>query len=134
MSLDLAIDFNTGDLLIAPNKDIERRIGEATIEQRIRVRLRIYQGEWELDPTGGQLGSRLHDVARLPAWRAAQEAGLVIREALEPMDDIRVQDVQVNVDDKNERILDVAISYAHVDPNGQLGGTLELTTSITAGG
>lgn len=134
MPLDLALDYNTGDLKIAPNKDIERRVGEATIEQRIRVRLRIFQGEWALDPTGGQLGSRLHDVSRLPSWRAAQEAGLVIREALEPMDDIRVQDVQVSVDDKNVRILDVTILYAHVDPSGQLGGTVELTTAITVGG
>jgi phage gp46-like protein len=133
MGLDLAMDYNTGDLKIAPNKDLERRIGEATVEQRIRVRLRIYQGEWALDPTDGQLGSRLHDVTRLPAWRATQEAGLVIREALEPMDDIRVQDVQVSVDDKNVRILDVVILYAHVEPNGQLGGTVQLTTSITVG-
>ena len=134
MAFDLAIDYNTGDFKVAPNKDLERRIGESTVEQRIRVRLRIFQGEWALDPTGGQLGSRLHDMSRLPNWRAQQETGLVIQEALEPMDDIKVQDVKVTVNAKDQRVLDVVIAYAHVEPSGQQGDTVELTTSITLGG
>lgn len=134
MAIDLAIDYNTGDLRIAPNKDFERRVGEATVEQRIHVRLRIYQGEWALDPTGGSLGSRLHEVTRLPNWRAVQEASLVIREALEPMDDIRVQDVQTQISGETAKKIDVVITYAHVEPNGQSGDTVDLATTIFLAG
>lgn len=134
MAVDLAIEYNTGDLLIAPNGDFDRRVGEDTIEQRIRVRLRIYQGEWMLDPTNGTLGSRLHEVARLPDFRAVQETSLIIREALEPMDDITIQDVQVIIDPNTRTKINVTISYAHVDPDGQSGGTVDLTTTILLAG
>lgn len=115
MPLDLAIDYNNGDLVIAPNKDIDVRTGLATIEQRIRVRLRIFQGEWELDPTNGSLGSTLHDAARLPTWRAVQEIPLLVKEALEPMEDIDVREVEAFVDDKDVRTVDFTIRYAVLD-------------------
>jgi hypothetical protein len=109
MAWDLAIDYNTGDLKVAPNEDFQARTGPATIDQRIRVRLRIEQGEWALDPSGGQLGSRLSEVLRLPNWRAMTELELVVKEALASMDDIDVQNVIVTKTD--ERTIGMQIEY-----------------------
>jgi hypothetical protein len=131
---DLAIDYSTGDLKISPTKDIDVRTGLKTVEQRIRVRLRIIQGAWSLDPTNGTLGSRLREIFRMPSWRAVGELELVIREALEPMDDLRLQRVNVTIDDKDKRILHVLIGYAAIEEGDEETDvqTLE-TTVVTAG-
>lgn len=97
MAVDLAIDYNTGDLILSPNRDLEIRVGDDVISQRIRVRLRISQGDWLLDPTNGTLGSRMLDVLRLPVDVAMAEVELVIREALAPMTDIRINSVDVKL-------------------------------------
>jgi hypothetical protein len=130
MPLDLAIDYNTGDLLIAPNRDIEVRTGREEIEQRIRVRLRVYGGEWELDPSGGQLGSRLHDAFRLPVWRSRREIPLIVREALEPMKDISVRDVIVDQDPDNPSGQNVTILYEMAEDVGSGSDILATTLTI----
>lgn len=132
MALDLAIDSN-GDLVFAPNRDLDVRTGQATVDQRIRVRLMIYGGEWMLDPTGGQLGSRLHDALRLPLWQAREQIGLIVREALEPMDDIRVRDVDVTDNPDDSRALDILILYAMLDDQGITTDTA-LSTTFTIQG
>ena len=123
MSLDLAIDFNTGDLILSPNRDIERRVGVDTIQQRIRVRLRIRQGDWPLDFTGGSLGSRLREALRYPMWRAETEIPMIVREALAPMDDIVVDDVQVAV--SGPRTILVSIFFSIIEPMGSPSPTQE---------
>lgn len=95
MAWDLAIDYNTGDLKVGPSNDFQARVGPDTIAQRIRVRLRIPEGDWSLDPSDGELGSRMDDVLRMPTWRALTELELVVREALAPMDDIEVHNIVV---------------------------------------
>jgi hypothetical protein len=114
LAVDLAIDFNTGDLLIAPNNGIEIRTGQATVDQRMRVRLKVFAGSWELDPTGTLLGSRLHEAKRLPIWRAIGEVGLMVREALEPMEDVDVQDVIVEQNPLDAKSIDFTVVYAMV--------------------
>lgn len=94
MPVDLAIDLNSGDLLIAPNNDAEIRSGQDLVNQRIRVRLKIWRGQWTLDPTNGTLGSGLRDALRLPMNMALQAIPLLVREALTPMEDILVTDVE----------------------------------------
>lgn len=133
MPFDLALDFNTGDLMVAPNKDLEVRTGLATIEQRIRVRLRIWQGQWPLDYTGGTLGSTLHDVTRMPVWRATSEIPLIVKEALEPMSDISVTDVVAVPDDKQVNSVNVTITYAILD-DGQPGEEQTLAFNTTIAG
>jgi hypothetical protein len=115
MALDLAIGKN-GDLLIAANRDIEIRTGQPAVDQRIRVRLMIYGGEWELQPI----------------WRAQEEVPQMVMEALEPMDDISVRDVTCDVDPDNSRGLDIVVYYSMVDDG--VASEEILTTTLTIEG
>jgi hypothetical protein len=133
MAVDLAIDFNSGDLLISPNNGIEIRTGQATVDQRIRVRLKVFSGTWELDPTGTLLGSRLSDAKRLPMWRAIGEVGLMVREALEPMEDIEVQDVIVDENPEDAKTVDFTVIYRMVDET-QAEADRTFTDSLTIEG
>lgn len=133
MATDLAIDYNTGDLKVSPRGSFDVRTGPATIEQRIRVRLRVGQGMWVLDPTNGTLGSRIAEVFRLPSYRAAGELELVIREALEPMDDITVQDVDVHIDPKTAKTISATIYYV-INDEGEGADIQTIQTDFTTGG
>lgn len=135
MATDIALDYETGDLVISPTKDLDLRTGPKTIDQRIRVRLRIIQGAWALDPSNGTLGSRIRDLFRQPVWRSAAEAELVIREALQPMDDISLQAVNVEIDDKDKRKLNVQIAYVASEDEGEDDVDVQTlqTTVLTAG-
>lgn len=131
MAVEIAIDYNTGDLKIAPNKGIDIRTGRATVDQRIRVRLKIVGGEWALDPTEGRLGSRLRDALRLPNWRASEEVPLMVREALEPMDDIDVRDVVCAINAETAKAIDITVYYTMSDDTA---GEDILTTTLTIEG
>jgi hypothetical protein len=126
LAVDLAIDYNTGDLLRASNKDIELRTGQPTVDQRIRVRLRAVAGEWPFDAT---LGSRLQEAMRYPMWRALQEVPLIVREALAPMTDITLQDVLAEPNADKSSSIDVTILYAINQQDSQAGDIL--TTILT---
>lgn len=136
--LDLAIDYNTGDLLIAPNNDIAVRTGAEVIEQKIRVRLRIYAGEWALDPTGGSLGSHLRELSRVASFIAVTDAERIVREALGPMTEIAIHDVTAQVDPKNQRRLVITLQYDLVEPGEEQPGggddTITLTTAVNLAG
>ena len=135
MPTDLAIDYNTGDLKIAPSNDIGVRTGTEVLEQRIRVRLRAHAGEWHLDPTDGQLGSHLMDTTRLPTWRALTDVERVVREALAPMTDIHVRGVNASIDPKDERKITIDLAYSIVEPTGETDNNeTTLSTSLTITG
>lgn len=132
MAWDIALDPNTRDLVISPRSDVSAVTGTAVTEQRVRNRLVIRQGEWILDPTDGQLGSHMRDLARLPIAQAVTDAPRVVREALEPMDDIHLHDVQCSINPKDQRILQVQITYSVVEPGGFTPGDEQtLTTDIS---
>lgn len=133
MATDLALDYNTGDLVISPTGDLDLRTGTKTIDQRIRVRLRIIQGAWAFDPSNGTLGSRIREMYRMPTWRAASELGLVIREALEPMEDIAVQSVDVAQDADDERKLHLQITYIPIEDGDNADEQTVETTVLTNG-
>jgi len=132
---DFAINYNTGDFLISPRNDLALRTGRVTVDQRIRVRLRIRVGEWLNDPSEGTLGSRLKETFNIPTWRAAQELELVIREALEPMEDIQIQTLDVTVDPKDARQVNVRLTYAIAEDDAEVtqDDIISLDTTITAG-
>lgn len=132
MPWDLALDPNTRDLVISPRSDFAVRTGSEVVKQLIITRLRISAGEWHLDPTGGMLGSRMKALMRMPAFQVETDAPRVIREALEPMDDLLVHEVLVNVDPKNARRITIGLSYSVVEPDGTSTGDEEtLTTDLT---
>lgn len=130
MPLDLAIDPNTRDLVISPRSDFSLRTGTEVVKQRILTRLRIPAGEWHLDPTRGTLGSRMKDLMRMPAFQVVTDAPRVIREALEPMEDLIVHDVECAIDPKNARKLNLMLTYSVVEPSGETGEEQTLTTNI----
>ena len=135
MPTDLAVDYNTGDLKIAPSNDIGLRTGTEVLEQRIRARLRVYAGEWPLDPSGGLLGSHLRDITRQPTWRAVTDVERVVREALAPMDDVHVRSVNAQIDPKDERRIVIDLTYSVVEPTGETSDTAtSLSTSLTITG
>jgi hypothetical protein len=135
MSTDLAIDYNTGDLMIAPSNDVGIRTGTETLEQEIRIRLRVHAGEWPLDPWGGLLGSHLEDAARMPTWRALTDVERIVREALAPMENLHVRSVDSRIDPKDERKILIDLTYSVVEPTGETADTTTtLSTSLTTTG
>lgn len=133
MATDLAFDFGKRDLVVAPNLDIDICTGQATVDQRIRVRLLIRQGQWELDPTDGRLGSRMGEMFRLPPQRAIVEIPLVVREALQDMTDISLVDVQATVGEDN-RSIDIVILYQMVEAGQNDIQADVLSTTMTVSG
>jgi hypothetical protein len=131
VALDLAVDFGKHDLRLAPNNDLDVVTGQATVDQRIRVRLFIPQGEWLLDPTDGSLGSHLRDAFRMTPSQGIDAAKLLVREALEPMTDISVTDVDVTQNPDNPRAIDILIYYQMSDVGA--GESEVLTTQVTVG-
>jgi hypothetical protein len=114
MPTDLALNFsNEGDLVFAANRDLQVVTGPDLIKQRIMVRLFI-QKPWDYDPTGGTLGSRLYDVTHYQRRRALSYVELIVREALEPMNEIRVTDVVIKETD-DERRIEIYIQYVIID-------------------
>lgn len=130
MPVDLAIDPNTRDLVISPRSDLSLRTGTEVVKQRITTRLRIPAGEWALDPTDGLLGSHMKTLLRMPVFQIVTDAPRVIREALEPMEDIIVHDVSVVPDAKDSRKLIVSLRYSVIEPDGTETDEQDLTTDI----
>ena len=134
MAWDLAIDYATGDLQLSPTGDFDARTGAGVTRQRIHARLKIIRGIWHLDPTNGQIGSHLNQVQRMPMQQAAAQAELFAREALEPLEDVSIEDIVVEVTDTN--VLAVTVSYSMIEEGSEAGteGDIEtMTMTIPAG-
>lgn len=113
MSLDIATHPTTGDWLFSANRDMQVVKGSQVVQQRIRNRLKIVRGTWALDPTNGALGSRLDSILRIPRGRALQEIKLMVSEALSPMEDVEIIDIQTQ---EGVRSITVNIDYVIVEP------------------
>jgi phage gp46-like protein len=113
---DLARDPRTGDWIFSGNRDIQDVIGAAVILQRINARLRIPRGEWLYD-VDRDLGSRLYLAERYQMPRTLREAGEMIREALEPMTDVRVVSVETEVRGVTEAV--AIVNYEMVSLPGE---------------
>lgn len=113
MAYDFALSKD-GDWIFSANGDVQGVSGELLVEQRVKTRLRIVQG-WALDPTNGLLGSRLKSGLRLPKGRALRELPLMVREALAPMTDIRIQDVTTEEVSSDSRAVLLKIIYVAID-------------------
>jgi phage gp46-like protein len=125
MSWDLAFNAEIGDLLFSPSLDLLGATGDGLTTQRIYVRCKIPRGTWQYDEDG-TLGSRITSVSRSVAAQQVQDLPNLVREALEPMDDIHVDDVQVQVDDENRLI--VSVSYTPIDDTSDSVDPVPLST------
>lgn len=111
MAHDIAIDFNTGDLLLGAGNDVASREGNDTIGQAVRIRLKLERGTWDLDPSDGELGGKMNEALRSPSQRTQDDIGRYVREALEPKTDIVVHDVDIAVDPTTSAIISIGITY-----------------------
>ena len=100
---DVQINTKTGDWLFSGNRDLQMVEGNAAVQQRIITRLKIEQG-WLLDPSGGQLGSRLSEKLQSISTIAITEMDQLVREALAPMNDIVVDEVSPEPDESGREI------------------------------
>jgi hypothetical protein len=108
---DLALDGETGDIIFSPTHDLLGATGDGLTQQRILLRCRIPRGAWQYDEEG-TLGSRLASHAGVSSVRMLNEAPGFVREALEPMDDISVGEIQVATDENNRIV--VSLNYTNV--------------------
>jgi hypothetical protein len=130
---DLALDGESGDILFSPTRDLLGATGDGLTRQRILLRCKIPRGSWQYDDDK-TLGSRLNTISRFPSSRQINEAPGIVREALEPMDDIVLNDVQVSTTDKNQLL--VAVNYSVVDEidddsGPDTSGLVEFSTEVT---
>lgn len=123
---DIALDGDSGDILFGPTHDLLGTTGDGLTQQRILLRCKIPRGGWQYDEDG-TLGSRLTLITNAPSAAQVAQAPALVREALEPMDDISVEDIQVSAD-KNNRLV-VSVSYRNVDVENDEDIT-EIDTSI----
>ena len=92
MPFDLAIS-EKGDLIIAGNRDLQGSSGTPLVEQRMLLRLKIPRGSWLYDEDK-TLGSLAHQIMKSHPNRA-YDLPSIVQEALRPMDDISVHDVEI---------------------------------------
>lgn len=118
MSVDLALDRSTGDLAASPSNDLLLVSGIDVVRQRIRTRLKIQLGTWTINDDTEQIGSTLDALLRLPVFRVIDELPLVVKEALAPMSDIRVIEVDVAPDPNDPKAVGFTVSYQVVDDQG----------------
>jgi hypothetical protein len=111
MSWDFAIDGETGDWVFGPDRDYLTVTGTAILRQNILTRLKIPRGSFIYDDVGS-LGSRLYAAMRMTRDDAIAEIPGIVREALAPMSEITVSDVQVLGDVEGTSRLMVRIMYS----------------------
>ena len=116
MAWDLALDEN-GDLIFGANRDLLPVTGLELTEQRMRVRLLLPQGTATYDTTSS-VGSELRGILRRPLTEISyQELVVRVQEALAPMDDIIVSDVEIN---SEGTAVSVNVIFQHVADDDNL--------------
>jgi len=122
MPWDLAIS-NLDDLVFSPSRDWMTVTGIDLLHQRILLRLKMKRGSWIFDETK-ELGSNLDLALRMNQPDAIAEIDSLIAEALDPIsDEIEITNVEVVPTPRNERSVDVVISYQRLNLND--AGALE---------
>lgn len=106
MPYDLALDLATGDLVFGPQRDLQGASGDGLTKQRIFIRCKIPQGTFAFDEDGN-LGSQLFQIHSYPTDRQLREAPTLVQQALEPMEDIEVGEVDASVNDAGQLIISI---------------------------
>jgi hypothetical protein len=113
---DLALSEHN-DLIFAANGDLQGVVGPEHVEQRIRLRIKMVRGSWVYD-LNGDLGSNVHGSLGKMYERAATEIPMFVRQALETMEDVVIQDVQLS--QPGEGIAEIMVAYQIVEPPGEV--------------
>lgn len=111
MSWDLALDGDSGDVIFSPTLDLLGSTGDGLTKQRILLRCKIPRGSWMYDEDK-TLGSRLSEISSAPSALQIVQAPALVREALEPMDDIALVNVEATFDENSQIV--VAVDYTPV--------------------
>jgi phage gp46-like protein len=101
MSWDLALDGDSGDVIFSPTLDLLGATGDGLTKQRILLRCKIPRGSWVYDEDK-TLGSRLYQISSTPSAQQIVQAPALVREALEPMEDIAIVGVEATFDENNQ--------------------------------
>jgi hypothetical protein len=110
-------------LVFNANGDLAAAVGDNVVAQRIHTRIIIPLGSFIYNPN---LGSRLRGTSlRAPMNKGAQEISAVIREALQPMDDIEISEINVVPSETDPTSMTAHIAYRPLsvpdDPNSATG-------------
>jgi phage gp46-like protein len=125
MAWDAAISEN-GDLVFAANRDLAGVSGIDLIEQRMKTRLKIPRGTWLYDQRE-DFGSSLHTISNMrPDFIATAAKGYAL-EALRPMTEIDVSDVQI---DQSKREITLTVFYTVNDDDDEEPETQMLEASL----
>lgn len=127
---DLAISEH-GDLILGANRDLAGVVGIGVTSQRIVIRLRTPRGQWTHDASGS-FGSELRVLLRDNSPNTQARAENYILEALSPMSDISVENVEVNRKGRNSEI---TVHYSPIVSDTELAtdevDDVVLTASVT---
>jgi hypothetical protein len=126
MPWDFFREPRTGDWQFSGNQDYSGVTGEMLIQQRVAINLKIPRGSFVYDDTKS-LGSRLYDLLHTDYERGLRDAPEMVREALESMEDIQIEEIQVVPDIVDPRQIRVRIKYHPLVP-------LDFTTAPEEGG
>jgi hypothetical protein len=115
MPWDFLRDPFTGDWKFSGDRDYAGVTGEMLIQQRVSINLKIPRGSFVYD-TEKSLGSRLYDLLATDFERGLRDAPDIVREALDGMTDIQVDEIQVLPDDLDPRQIRIRIMYHSLVP------------------
>lgn len=118
MTWDIRQDPTTGDWVYTGHRDLMHSDGEDHIYQRIVTRLKIPRGEYIYDASG-TLGSDLPEATRGLMDKTLPEVPTIIQEALAPMSDIRVNNIQLNMMEDDPSAIRASISYVNTVMPGE---------------
>ena len=101
--------------MFSGDRDYSGVTGEILIQQRVSINLKIPRGSFVYD-TDKSLGSRLYDLLKTDFDRGLRDAPDIVREALDGMADISIDEIQVLPDAVDSRKIRIRIIYHPIVP------------------
>lgn len=129
MAFDLALSEHN-DLIFAANRDLLGVGGVELVEQRIKLRIKMERGSWVYD-INQDLGSNVHRALGKVYDLAASEIPTWVRQALEPMEDIQVHEVQMRQPVDNSQLAEIVISYEILTAPGETTDAGDADTDVS---
>jgi hypothetical protein len=112
LAYDLAISLE-GDLVFSANGDLAGCSSDRLMRQRAMIRLKIPRGSWLFDENK-DLGSDIYRYMGRSGPDLLAQVPMVVREALRPIIEMQILDVQASIAEDNDRQVEVLIAYTTV--------------------